>query len=165
MFKTDRLFVRHLGAEDVNAMHSVYGDREVVRYAGDGEPLDRDGCAGWVVVSEKNYATRGYGMSALVLKATGEIVGFCGLVHPGGQVEVEIKYALGGEHWGRGYATEAVRGMLTYGLEEFDIQHVIATVDPENKASLHVLGKAGLSVNKIERNEDGSDTVVLSWHA
>lgn len=163
MFQTDRLLVRHLGADDAGVMHSVYGDAEVVRYVGDAEPLGRDGCAGWVVVTEKNYATRGYGMSALVLKETGEVIGFCGLVHPGGQVEPEIKYALAKQYWGRGYATEAVSGMLAYGAEEFGLTEVIATVSPDNAASLNVLAKAGLSVRETRLEDDGSQTVVLAW--
>ena len=45
-------------------------------------------------VTAENYDHRGYGMFALVERETGAVVGFCGLVHPGGQTEAEIKYAF-----------------------------------------------------------------------
>ena len=47
-----------------------------------------------VEVTNRNYQTRGYGMSAVVLKAEGEVAGFMGLVHPRAQPEIELKYAL-----------------------------------------------------------------------
>lgn len=53
-------------------------------------------------------------MSTLVERQTGK-TGFYGLVHPNGQPEPEIKYALLRTYWGCGFATEAVSAMLQYG--------------------------------------------------
>ena len=52
-----------------------------------------------------NYAKRGYGMFALEEKATGRVVGYCGIVHPGGQPEPEVKYALRRSHWGSAHTS------------------------------------------------------------
>jgi [ribosomal protein S5]-alanine N-acetyltransferase len=134
LYDTPRLRVRALTADDVDALHAVYGDAEAMRWVGEGEPLSREGCVHWVEVTQRNHATRGYGMSVLVDKATGEVVGFCGLVHPGGQRQAEIKYALLRRHWGQGFATEAARGMLQHGAQRFGLQEVIATTSPANHA-------------------------------
>ena len=75
-------------------MLAVYGDAEAMRWVGDGTPLSPEECDRWLVVTAENYAKRGYGMFALVERETGAVVGFCGLVHFGGQAEPEIKYAL-----------------------------------------------------------------------
>jgi len=77
--ETERLHIRHIDQQDVDDMFAVYGDAESMRWVGDGAPLPRDGCAHWVDVTRTNYEKRGYGMSALVLKTTGEVVGFADL--------------------------------------------------------------------------------------
>jgi [ribosomal protein S5]-alanine N-acetyltransferase len=165
IFQTERLHVRHLLAGDADAMYAVYGDAEAMRWVGDGEPLPREECVRWVEVTHANYARRGYGMSALVEKQSNEVIGFCGIVHPGGQPEAEIKYALRREFWGCGLATEAVTAMLRYGAREFGLREVIATVYPENVASHRVLLKAGMQSGESRRNEDGTFTQVFVWHA
>lgn len=163
LFETDRILCRKIVAEDVDALYAVYGDAEVMRWVGDGKPLEREHCVYWVEVTHKNYALRGYGMSTLVLRETGEIIGFCGLVHPGGQEETEIKYALLPAYWSQGLATEAVKAMLAYGAETFQLSRIIATIYPDNRASERVLLKAGMTLTENRHNEDGTVTDVYAW--
>lgn len=109
------------------------------------------------------HRLRGYGMSTLVERASGEVVGFCGLVHPGGQPEAEIKYALKRRYWGLGLATEAVRAMLDYGASARGLRRIIATTGPENVASQKMLVKAGMTRENLRRNDDGSFTQMFAW--
>ena len=164
VFATPRLAARRIGAADVDAMLAVYGDPEVVRYVADGKPLDRARCEQWVEVTLRNYATRGYGMVALVERTSGRVVGFCGLVHPAGQPEPEIKYALRRDCWGRGFATEAAAGLLGC-ARQLQLREVIATTDPDNEASHRVLLKAGMARGELRRNDDGSLTQMFRWPA
>lgn len=55
----------------------------------------------------------------------------------------EIGYWLGVAHWGKGYATEAVGGMVDYGFEKLDLLRVQANVYAPNVASARVLEKNG----------------------
>ncbi len=147
------------------ALLAVYGDRETVRWVDDGEPLSPEDAERWVEVTDRNYAARGYGMAALVLTETREVVGFCGIVRPGGQAEDELKYALLRSSWGKGLATEAARGMLAHGAEGLGLTVIIATVAAENTASLGVLAKVGMEPAGERCHEDGSVTRVLRWTA
>lgn len=165
LFETPRLFARRLVGADAGMMHAVYGDAGNMRWVGDGRPLDRSQCVYWIEVTHRNYATRGYGMLALVARDSGDIVGFGGLVHPGGQPEAEIKYALRPEYHGMGFATEAAAGLLGYGAAVHGIRRVIATVAPGNLASQRVLQKAGMRQGELRRNDDGSFTQFFFWHA
>jgi ribosomal-protein-alanine N-acetyltransferase len=165
LFETPRLRVRRLGPADADAMHAVYGDAEAMRWVGDGEPLDRAGCNEWVEVTLRNYERRGYGMFAIVDRYSEDVIGFCGLVHPGGQAEAEIKYALRRDAWGRGIATEAVEALLQHGARTHGLRRVIATVAPDNAASQRVLLKAGMAKGALRRNDDGSFTQLFSWEA
>jgi RimJ/RimL family protein N-acetyltransferase len=115
-------------------------------------------------VTLNNYSTRGYGMSTIVDQATGTIVGCCGLVHPDNQDLAEIKYALDKVHWGKGYASEVVPAMLSYGASACGLNKIIATVAEPNKASQRVLLKSGMSYSDQYKDEDGV-TLVYEWSA
>lgn len=170
VFTTDRLVARQIGPADAAALLAVYGDPEVVRWVGDGQPLTPELCEKWVKVTRRNVETRGYGMLALALRHPTDaqrevLVGFAGLVHPGGQPEAEIKYAFARPHWGRGYATEAARGLMDYGRRVLGLREVIATAAPQNLASHRVLRKAGLADDGLRHNDDGSVTQCFAWRA
>ena len=165
LFETPRLQVRRLEDTDLDALLDVYGDARAMRWVGDGRPLDRGGCTEWLAVTRRNVATRGYGMCAIVERASGRVIGFCGLVHPGGPPEAELKYALHRAHWGRGYATEAASALLAHGAAAHGLRRVVATAAPENLASHRVLLKAGLRRAELVRNDDGSFTQRFEWRA
>jgi [ribosomal protein S5]-alanine N-acetyltransferase len=162
LLETERLGVRRIGPEDVDDLHAVYGDADGMRWVGDGRPLGRSECEEWVRVTARNYETRGYGMYALVDRTAGEVAGFAGLVHPDGQPEAELKYALRRSSWGRGLATEAAAGLLRYAREELGIARVIATVAPEHAASQRVLTKAGMRLEGSRTNPDGRESLVFA---
>ena len=143
----------------------VYGDAEAMRWVGDGNPISQAECEAWLTVTENNYRKRGYGMFAIEDRASGQVIGFCGLVHPGDQQDAEVKYAFLRAYWGRGLATETVRALLLYGATHHALTRVIATVAPENKASQRVLLKAGMVKTELRHNEDDPYTHVFEWLA
>ena len=165
IFETPRLIGRHLIAADVDAMFAVYGDAGAMRWVGDGSPLERERCVRWIDVTHRNYELHGYGMTALLERTTRDVAGFIGLVHPNGQLDAELKYALRRAYWGRGLATEAATGMLAYAASVLRLDHVIATAAPEHVVSHRVLLKAGLQRGDLRRNADGSQTQLFAWRA
>ncbi|HEX7879773.1 MAG TPA: GNAT family N-acetyltransferase [Candidatus Eisenbacteria bacterium] len=165
LITTERLVIRRLLPGDVDELFAVYGDPESMRWVGDGQPLDRAACEQWVGVTERNVTTRGYGMSVMVDRASGEVVGFVGLVHPGGQELPELKYALKRDQWGKGLATEAARAMLAWGADRFGLTTIIATIAPENDASRRILEKLGMTEVEPRLDDDGLPTLVFRWVA
>ncbi len=61
--------------------------------------------------------------------------------------EVETSYVLRREHWGNGYATEAVQAVVALAFADPDITRVRAFCDAENAASRCVLEKAGFRLD------------------
>ncbi|MGC4044128.1 MAG: GNAT family N-acetyltransferase [Armatimonas sp.] len=165
IFTTERLLCRRWQASDIEPLFAVYSDSEAMRWVGDGAPLLREHCEHWLEVTDTNYQKRGYGMFALEERETGQVIGFCGIVHPGGQPEAEVKYALLKSHWGKGLATEAVRALLDYGHQTHGLSEIIATVAPANLASQRVLLKSGMTQGELRENPDGSHTQVFIWGA
>ncbi|MEO0406278.1 MAG: GNAT family N-acetyltransferase [Cyanobacteria bacterium P01_A01_bin.135] len=165
LFETERIICRRLLPSDIDEMYAVYSDPDAMRWVDDEQPIQRGECSRWVAVTLNNYASRGYGMSTLVSREDGAVIGFCGLVHPNNQPEAEIKYALHRRFWGAGLATEAVKAMLEYGKRELQIPVVIATVAPENIASRRVLLKAGMQAWADRYDDSDSLIMVFRWQA
>lgn len=164
-FVTPRCTVRRWCPHDLTSLLFVYGDAQAMRWVGDGHPITEAQCQEWLHVTQANYSRRGYGMYAVELTQTHEVVGFCGLVHPGGQAEPELKYAYRRSHWGLGLATEVAAALLQHAQHALGLRHVIATAAPENEASHRVLVKAGMRRGRLLVHEDGTRTQLFAWHA
>jgi ribosomal-protein-alanine N-acetyltransferase len=65
--------------------------------------------------------------------------------------KADLGYGLAREFWGQGYATEAVKAVVTWALAQPDIYRVWAVCDVENTGSAHVLEKAGMQREGILR--------------
>jgi RimJ/RimL family protein N-acetyltransferase len=63
----------------------------------------------------------------------------------------ELGFNLARGHWGRGYGTEAVRAVVSFGLTCEGVERVEATCHVDNAASARVLEKAGLSRERTLR--------------
>lgn len=75
----------------------------------------------------------------------GEAVGGVGMILKDDiyRRSAEVGYWLGEEFWGRGVVTEAVRAIVEYAFENFDLCRLYAGVLEWNPASMKVLEKAG----------------------
>ena len=165
LFQSERLLCRRWVADDFEPLYALYSDPESMRYVGNGQPISKAQCEEWFTVTKANYAKRGYGMFALVHLESGQVVGFAGLVHPGGQAEPEVKYAFLRSYWGMGFASEVVPRLLAYGAAQHGLHRIVATVAPGNVASQRVLVKAGMGLAHRRQNDDGSTTLVYQWLA
>lgn len=164
-FETKRLLVRRWRAGDLPALVAVYGDAEAMRWVGEGRAITPEECAQWLEITQANYGKRGYGMFAVEERTSPGVIGFCGIVHPGGQKEPEVKYAFLRSHWGRGFATEAVSGLIAYGACTHHLAFILATAAPANAASHRVLLKSGMLRAELRDNDDGTQTQLFHWRA
>ena len=163
LFVTSRLCCRRWRESDLETIYAVYADPVGARWVDDGQPITHEESRGWLTVTARNYARRGYGMFALDELATGRTVGFCGLVHPDDQEDVEIKYAFLQSVWGQGLASEMVPALVAFGASTFSFAKVIATVAPENVASQRVLGKSGFTLTEVREDDDATQTLCFEW--
>jgi ribosomal-protein-alanine N-acetyltransferase len=85
----------------------------------------------------------GFGVWAVVEKASGKMVGTCGLGYFDGRPELGLGFWFDPEYWGRGYATEAARACVAFAFDKLKAPELASTADARNKASQRVLEKAG----------------------
>jgi ribosomal-protein-alanine N-acetyltransferase len=130
VIETERLVIRPLTAGERAEMLALWFDPANERAAPDAAPEQVRAWAEGVPWGVWN-------------RETGELVGDCSLHFDTGFGEWELSYGFRRDRWGHGYATEAARACVRYGLEELGVAKIVADVDPENVASARVLEKCG----------------------
>ena len=146
VLETDRLLLRELTRRDFAALCTMLQDDEVM-YAYEGALSDDDAQA-WLDRQLHRYARDGFGLWAVVLKETGELIGQCGLtlqdVDAQGTRGVEVGYLFCREFWHRGFATEAARACRDFAFDELGAGEVFSVVRDTNVASQSVALRNGM---------------------
>jgi RimJ/RimL family protein N-acetyltransferase len=141
--ETPRLVLRQLAEADVEPLHTLFKEPDVLRYIGDRQVPSLENTwravAGWL----GHWAMRGYGQWAVDEKASGRIIGRMGIINPAGWPGPELGYLLGKPFWGQGYATEGARAALDWGFGCHDFDELISLIDAENTGSIGVATKLG----------------------
>ncbi len=75
--KTDRLFLREMTENDVDALYCILADADNMRYYP--YAFDRGLVQNWISPNQKRYRIFGFGLWAVCLKGSGEVIGDCGL--------------------------------------------------------------------------------------
>jgi RimJ/RimL family protein N-acetyltransferase len=143
--ETERLFLRMFTKDDIDAYAGICADPEVMRFVGEGRPLSRTDAWRHVAIFLGTWQLRGYGTWAVEDKASGQLIGRVGYIHPEGWPGIELSWTLARPFWGRGLATEAARRCLEHGFCEFGFTHVISLIHPENQRSIAVAERLGES--------------------
>jgi RimJ/RimL family protein N-acetyltransferase len=148
VLETGRLILREFCPDDVDALADVLSDAETMRFYP--APFDRTGVGEWIERNRLRYTTNGFGLWAMVLKSSGEMIGDCGLVQQemDGEKLVEIGYHVRRDLWRNGFATEAARACRDFGFSKLEAERLISLIRTENQPSRRVAEKAGLTVWK-----------------
>jgi len=145
--ETERLILREIIPEDVEAFFAMDSNPEVVKYVGI-KPLTDISQSAAVIESIRNqYTENGIGRWAVILKENGKLIGWSGLklikeINNHQNIH-DLGYRLTPEYWGKGYATETSKAVLNYGFNEMKLDTIFAYADIKNQASNHVLRKLG----------------------
>lgn len=155
MFKleTERLILRESVVEDAQALFDVNSDPEVMKYIGDVAFPSVD-VMREMIVNYPDYRKYGYGRWTTIEKASGAITGFCGLKYLEDINEVDIGYRWKKKFWNKGYATEASLTCLEFGFKQLKLEQIVAQVLPDNRASIRVLEKIGMTYWKQLNTEE-----------
>ncbi|MEM9045033.1 MAG: GNAT family N-acetyltransferase [Pseudomonadota bacterium] len=159
IFESERLAFRPLQTRDIDLAIEQWTDPDVVRYVAERTYSEQE------LIDEMPIVTRRCGAGcigiwALTEKATDEKIGSIFLLPMPVELDdtewdlligeeipegdIEVGYILKRAAWGKGYATEACMRMLQFAFEDSPLREVVATIDPDNHASRHVLMKCGL---------------------
>ena len=120
--ETARLHIRPFRADDDIALHEVFSDLRVMERIPGGPSKSLAETRRRLDKIMEHQREHGFSLWALVRKVDGRLIGDCGLILVEGRgPEVELSYDIAYEFWGRGFATEAARECLRYGLEDLGL--------------------------------------------
>jgi RimJ/RimL family protein N-acetyltransferase len=138
--ETERLLLRRLVMADLDEFVVLHGDPEVVRFV---RTLDRAQAAERLRANEQEWEERGHGMSAVLDRTSGGLLGRVGLKYWPQFQETEAGWLLRRDAWGHGYATEAGRAYLDWGFATLPVPYITAMIHPENTRSIRVARRLG----------------------
>ncbi len=144
--ETERLLLREMTHEDYPALAEIMQDREAM-FAYEHAFTDEETQA-WLNRMLERYRTDGFGLWAVVLKASGELIGQCGLTRQdvSGKEVLEIGYLFQRKHWKQGYAIEAARACKAYAFDTLHANEVYSIVRDNNIASMNVAIRNGMTI-------------------
>ena len=151
-FDSARLHYRPLTAADTAGMFALDSDPAVHRYLGGiGGRMVTEPAQSLDVIRyiQQQYAAVGIGRWAVVLRETGEFMGWAGLKLVAGPLNDEtnfydLAYRFIPRFWSQGYGFEAARAWFDYAFETLRLTRICAYADWHNVASRRILTKIGM---------------------
>lgn len=172
--ETERLLVRPFIMDDLDTIHQLLDiDLQEADFGTEGATSrqEREQWLQWTILSYEELAKLyqpPYGDRAIVLKQTQQVIGACGFVPSFGPFEqlpsfsskkqatdvylnspeFGLFYALSPDYQRQGYATEATKALIQYAFTQLGLKRIIATTTYDNEASMSVMRKVGMRIEK-----------------
>lgn len=159
MIETERLIIREMTQSDYGALCGILCDEEVMRAAYE-SAFTPEEAQSWLNRHLKRYEQYGFGLWAVVLKETNEMIGQCGLTlqHWREEEVLEIGYLFQKAHWHNGYATEAAIACREYAFSVLHADRVYSIIRNTNTAAQSVAVRSGMKrMDKATKNFRNAD--------
>jgi RimJ/RimL family protein N-acetyltransferase len=145
--RTARLLLRRWRDTDHAPFAMLNADPMVMKYFPN--RLTRAESDDLMAMIEAGFASCGYGLWALEVRATGEFVGFTGLAVPSFNAHftpaVEVGWRLARSAWGKGYATEAALASIAFGFADAGVDEIVSFTSAANARSRAVMERIGMT--------------------
>lgn len=143
MIRTGRLVLRPFRADDLKALHAIFSDKRAMRYWDRPAWDDRETTQGLLAGFMKDAPGEHL---EFAVECDGALIGRAGMWK-----RYEIGYILHPDHWGRGYATEAVGALIAEAFRRFpEADRLTAEIDPRNAGSRRLLERLGFRLSGFE---------------
>ena len=155
--QTERLILREMTEEDFGSLFQIFSDPETMQHYP--KPFDEAKVHSWIAWNQENYRVFGFGLWALSLKESGELIGDCGITmqNINGQIKPEIGYHIRKDQQRKGYAKEAARACRDWGFENTPFQMLFSYMKYTNVGSYSTALANGMRL--MEEFEDEVNTV------
>ena len=144
--RTARLTLTPATEADLDPLCALVWQPKVRRYLCDDLVFPREQLAGFLARSVANWA---HGLGHWTIARDGARLGFVELKYAPAEIapelagQVEPSIALAPEHWGKGYAAEALRAAITHAFTTLRLARLVAKVDEPNEDSHRLMTRVG----------------------
>jgi len=152
IIETERLFLRELTEKDFDALYWVLSDSDIMQHYP--YTFDETWGRGWINRNIERYQVFGFGLWAVCLKETGELIWDCGLTMQliNGQIKPEIGYHIRGDQQRKGYAGEAASAVRDWTFNNTPFNMIYSYMKHTNAASARTAVSYGC--RQIDEYED-----------
>jgi ribosomal-protein-alanine N-acetyltransferase len=140
MIPTARLNLRPWRSTDLEPLFEICCDETVMRFVGDGAVWDRQRCQEFIKQNQRSLADVGFCQWAVEIRETSELIGFCGFVPRGD--DVEIGWRIGRPFQQRGFGLEVARAVVD--SRDAVGRRIFATIQAENLPSRWLAERLGM---------------------
>lgn len=160
------ILLQEFRVEDVEAIYEITSQPEVYEFLPDWRSTRKqrlDWVTNYEIPNNKNFLSavpniggQNYFKLGIILKETGDFIGFCNtsIKEELSEPNREIAYAISKDYRNQGYTTKAVKGLVHYLFENTDVELLNAVVLPHNVCSNKVIQKCGFLFNGYVEMED-----------
>jgi ribosomal-protein-alanine N-acetyltransferase len=128
-FETERFIVRQWHITDVDALYSIMSNSKVHTFTGD-DTWTRERTKSYIdLILDKNFKTLEVFHGACILKSSNQLIGFTGL-NPYLPKQPELEWQIGVDFWGKGYATEIGKSVISNAFRTTDIRSIFGMANP-----------------------------------
>lgn len=146
ILETKRLYLREMKQSDFSPLCKIMQDQEVM-YAYE-HAFDNVEVQEWLDRQITRYRDYGFGLWAVILKETDEMIGQCGLTIQdcNNRQVLEVGYLFQKAFWHNGYASEAAIACKEYAFEILNAEEVFSIIRDTNIASQNVAKRNGMTI-------------------
>ncbi|WP_408097525.1 GNAT family N-acetyltransferase [Peredibacter sp. HCB2-198] len=146
ILKTDRLILRNYEPADWERVHIYGSNPDFSKYEVWGPNTLEDTKKFIADMVEQSKASPRYKFEfAICLKDNGLLIGGCGIRRETEMSQVaNLGWAINPDFQNKGYATEAAKALIDFGLDQLNLAVMYATCDTRNIASFKVMEKLGM---------------------
>lgn len=160
ILETERLFLREMSMDDFDALYKVLADREIMQHY----PyiFDEERVRSWIERNMNRYKDNGFGLWAVCLKETGEMIGDCGLTLQNieGEMLPEIGYHIRRDMQRKGYAKEAAMAVRDWAFSNTSYPALYSYCKYTNEGSFKTAESIGMKFCKEYPDEANGITHV-----
>ncbi len=159
--------LREFTTDDLDAVAAIVGDDRVSTFMSfDSRTREQAATMLDGILERAKAEPRTEFYLAIEPAAGGPAVGTIRLAFSGVRAS-KLGYMIDADHWGNGYATDAVRTMIKFAWEVLDLHRITAAVGPQNAASLAVVKRVGMAYegrlrDHVFTNGDWRDSLLYS---
>lgn len=142
---TERLTLNQFQKEDIPSLTLYANNPKVAEMTSNiPHPYTQQHGEMWIENTQKGFENGALYAFAVRLQGTQEFIGGMGLSIDIQNNHAELGYWLAEPFWGKGYATEAAKEILRFGLKKLHLHRIYATHLAHNTASGTILQKIGM---------------------
>ena len=143
--ETERLILRGMRVSDAEDMYDYAKRPSVTQYLTWNPHTDPAETREYLTYVGQRYRTGDFYDWAVVDKETGRMIGTCGFTSFDLENDgAELGYVISPDHWGEGYATEALSKVMSFGFSVLGLNRMYVRILSGNEASERVARKCGM---------------------